>query len=161
MKKTWSKAGAVILSAMLLTACEEKVTNTSEDVDLNDNGSNNEVVAGNIEAVEGDEELEIRGVNGTIVPVVSGSFIPVTEEDEATAQSRASDDTAKSRELMALASSEEEAQEIADLYGIELVHFESGVASYHTDEDPAAVIQRGIDNGWPLIAVNSTNTLID
>ena len=135
MKKIWSKAGAVIFSTVLLMACGEKVTDNSTDAERIGNGSEHEAV--------------------------TDSIVEVEEDEEVPAQSALSDNTAKSRELMALPSSEEEAQEIADLYEIELVHFENGVATYHTDEDPAAVIQRGIDNNWPPIAVNNINTRID
>ena len=39
-------------------------------------------------------------------------------------------------ELYKLVESEEEAREIAELYGIELVSVEQEIAVYHTEEDP-------------------------
>ena len=62
-------------------------------------------------------------------------------------------------ELYCLADSQEEAGEIADLYGIELVDFDLGVATFHTEEDPGAVIQRGKENGWRSLSLNGTNHL--
>lgn len=57
-------------------------------------------------------------------------------------------------QLIALAETQEEAQQIAKLYHIELVDFSFGVALFHTEEDPREVIQRGIDNHWPELALN-------
>ncbi len=59
-------------------------------------------------------------------------------------------------ELIALAESEEEAREIAEQYGVELVGFSSGVAVFHTEEDPNSVIEKGRQNGWPELALNHT-----
>ena len=58
------------------------------------------------------------------------------------------------KELLALVETEEEALRIAELYGIELVSFQYGVAAYHTEEDPVAVIRRGQENGWPALEIN-------
>lgn len=58
--------------------------------------------------------------------------------------------------LMASADSEEEARELAELYGIQLVEYSYGVATFDTDEDPAAVIARGKRNGWPALSLNGT-----
>ena len=56
--------------------------------------------------------------------------------------------------LIASAATPEEAQEIADLYGITLVEHKRSFALYRTEEDPKAVIQRGRDNGWPELNLN-------
>ena len=61
---------------------------------------------------------------------------------------------AEGAELLALAKTEEEAQEIAELYGIELVSFSDGVATFHTEEDPRTVSARGQKEGWPLVEPN-------
>lgn len=58
-------------------------------------------------------------------------------------------------ELIALADSEDDAKEIAELYGIELKRFENGVAVFVTKENPADVIKRGEENGWPTVSVNT------
>ena len=65
-------------------------------------------------------------------------------------------DYAKGKELFTLTETEEEARRIAELYGIELVSFEYGVAAFHTEEDPAEVVERGRENGWPPIEINHT-----
>lgn len=64
------------------------------------------------------------------------------------------DSISKEEPLLALAESREEAQSIAELYGIELVQWGFGVGTYHTEEDPKAVIQRGLENGWPELSLN-------
>ncbi len=65
-------------------------------------------------------------------------------------------DYAKGKELFTLAETEEEAKQIAQIYGIELVSFEYGVATFHTEEDPSEVVERGRENGWPPIEINHT-----
>lgn len=56
--------------------------------------------------------------------------------------------------LLYLAETREAADEIASLYGIELVSYEDGLAVYYTDEDPRNVILRGEENGWPQLSPN-------
>ena len=56
--------------------------------------------------------------------------------------------------LIATVATEEEAKEIADLYGITLVSFEYGVAVYQTEEDPTKVITRGQENDYPQLSLN-------
>lgn len=58
-------------------------------------------------------------------------------------------------ELIALADTQEAAEEIASLYGIELKSFEHGVGVYITKENPSDVIKRGEENGWPTISLNT------
>lgn len=65
------------------------------------------------------------------------------------------------RELIASADSEEEARDIAEKYGIELVDYGLGVASFHTDEDPAVVIERGKKQGLPELSKNTRGTAFD
>ena len=66
---------------------------------------------------------------------------------------------AEGRELMCVADTEQQAREIASLYGMELVDYREGFALFHTEEDPGAVKQRGIDNGWPELEINVVNPL--
>ena len=61
--------------------------------------------------------------------------------------------------LMCSAETQEEAEAIAGQYGIELVEFSYGVATFFTEEDPREVIQRGIDNGWPELSLNRVSQL--
>ena len=65
------------------------------------------------------------------------------------------------KELFSLAESEEEAERIAALYGVELVDFSFGVAVFHTEEDPIAVVRRGAGQDWPPMSVNRIETLTD
>ncbi|MBR5420065.1 MAG: hypothetical protein IK115_02835 [Lachnospiraceae bacterium] len=65
------------------------------------------------------------------------------------------------RELIALTDSEEEAQLIADQYGITLVVYAQGVATFHTEEDPQEVIKRGEENDLPKLYLNTTHELIE
>ncbi len=58
------------------------------------------------------------------------------------------------RELIASCKDEKEAQDIADIYGIELVEYSLGVGTFHTDEDPVSVMNRGKKNGWPVLSIN-------
>lgn len=58
-------------------------------------------------------------------------------------------------QLTALADSLEEAQEIADLYGIELEKYSYGVATYYTDKDISELINMGMEKGYPTLAPNS------
>ena len=56
--------------------------------------------------------------------------------------------------LIGTAETQEEAEEIAALYGITLVAHSHGAALYQTDEDPWEVIRRGRENGWPELTIN-------
>ena len=58
-------------------------------------------------------------------------------------------------ELVALADTEEQAQEIASMYQIELQSFSNGVAVYTTDQEPSALIALGQQNGYPALSVNN------
>lgn len=57
-------------------------------------------------------------------------------------------------QLTALADTEEQAEGIAEQYGITLVSYDMGVAVYHTEEDPFEVINRGQENGYPELSLN-------
>ena len=61
---------------------------------------------------------------------------------------------AEGQELLCLAKSRGEAESIAKTYGITLVSFSDGVAVFHTEEDPRAVIRRGKENGWTELSLN-------
>lgn len=56
--------------------------------------------------------------------------------------------------LMAEVESEEEAKELAELYGITLVEVNHRIATFYTEEDLQAVIQRGEKNGWKPLEIN-------
>lgn len=61
---------------------------------------------------------------------------------------------AEDGQLYAVIASQEEAEAIAEQYGITLVRCGAHVAVFYTEEDPEAVIQRGLDNGWPELSLN-------
>ena len=48
----------------------------------------------------------------------------------------------------------EEAQDLAERYGIILVDCQNGYACFYTEEDPNDVILRGKAQGWPLLSLN-------
>lgn len=56
--------------------------------------------------------------------------------------------------LVADVGTQEEAQKIAEQYGITLVSYGNGIATYQTDEDPYEVIARGEKNGYPQLSIN-------
>ncbi len=60
-------------------------------------------------------------------------------------------------ELIANVSSEEEAQEIADLYEIDLKNYSAGIAVYSTTKPADEVIRYGQENGYPQLDHNFTH----
>lgn len=67
-----------------------------------------------------------------------------------------SEDDKKEIELIALAENQQEAEKIAELYGIELSSFSDGVAVYITDKDPQELTELGEINGYPALSVNNS-----
>ncbi len=67
---------------------------------------------------------------------------------------------AEGKELLCLCDSQEEAQKIADMYGIELVEYSYGVATFHTD-DPQGVIEMGKEKGYPELEINGISYIND
>ena len=57
-------------------------------------------------------------------------------------------------ELFCICRSQEEAEEIAESYGIELVRWSDNVAVFHTEEDPGAIIRYGQENGLVPLSLN-------
>lgn len=163
MKKKLCSLGMAFMSATLLAACNG---GTAPASDSNDDSP--EYLEGE---EEGDEDTGFLGnpitVSGSITPLVSGDVVPwdtsAGEKDENVAEEldNLAADYNKGEELWAMVSSAEEAEEIAALYGIELVSFAQGVATYHTDEDPASVVKRGRENGLPAIAINRSDTVVE
>jgi len=62
-------------------------------------------------------------------------------------------------QLMALTDTRAEAEDIARQYGITLVSWQDGLALFFTEEDPEAVLRRGIKNGWPELSLNHQREL--
>ena len=63
-------------------------------------------------------------------------------------------------QLMALTDTKKAAEEIAGQYGITLVSWQDGLALFFTEEDPEAVVRRGVKNGWPELSVNYQRELL-
>lgn len=63
--------------------------------------------------------------------------------------------------LMALVDTREEAEAIAQQYGITFVSFRDGIATFYTDEDPEQVISRGRENGYAALYINYARELSD
>jgi len=57
-------------------------------------------------------------------------------------------------ELVGYFGEEEEAKDCANLYGIELIAFNFGVAVFTTEDNPEELIVNGKKNGWPPLSVN-------
>lgn len=57
-------------------------------------------------------------------------------------------------ELTALADTREEAEEIAELYGIELSAYSYGVATYTTNKNLQELIELGTENNYPALTPN-------
>ena len=70
-------------------------------------------------------------------------------------------ETVSGAELMCSAADENEAFKIAKDYGITLSEFKFGVATFHTDEDPEAVIKRGKKLGLKELSLNTVTRLDD
>lgn len=64
-----------------------------------------------------------------------------------------------STELTALADTREEAEEIAELYGIELSSYSYGVATYTTDKNTQELIEMGAENDYPVLTPNFESEL--
>ena len=62
--------------------------------------------------------------------------------------------TVDGRELMGMAKSEEEAKEIAKMYGIVFVQFADGIAEYTTDRPVDEIIAEGVEKGYPKLSIN-------
>lgn len=56
--------------------------------------------------------------------------------------------------LIADVGTEEEAQQIAEQYGITLASYGNGIATYQTDKDPFEVIAEGEKKGYPQLSLN-------
>lgn len=78
---------------------------------------------------------------------------PTMAEDVTTGQTYAE------AQLLGEAETREEAEELAELYGITLVDYKNGLGRFHTEEDPRDVIRRGKENGWPELVLNRVTSL--
>lgn len=77
---------------------------------------------------------------------------PVDEDGKPIDSAENSDSAA--RELVALADTREEAEEIAELYGIKLSTYSYGVATYTTDKNLQELMDLGAANDYPTLTPN-------
>lgn len=113
----------------------------------------------------------VIGIVGIIVLVIVGwyvmfvhfgrgptfPFLPVSDR----VLNAQVDGLAEEQPLMAMVETEDEAEKIAEQYGIELVSFSDGVAVYQTDEKIADVIDRGREKGYPQLYMNLERTAME
>lgn len=85
-------------------------------------------------------------VYGVNLEDVNGEFIQITESGTNTLT-----------RMTALAENQEQAEEIAGLYQIELISYAEGVAVFETDKDPQKLIDLGTENGYPEIWIERLN----
>lgn len=86
----------------------------------------------------------------------SGQTGPVPKETTASPETLPVDPDGQ---LLYLTESQQEAEEVAELYQIELVSYADGLAVYHTEEDPREVLRRGEEQGWPELSLNYLENL--
>lgn len=91
------------------------------------------------------EYVQMTADNGKSV-----NFSPLSEEESDFTPAKEE----ASPQLTALADTLEEAQEIAELYGIELDSYSYGVAAYSTDKDIDELILFGQEHNYPTLAPN-------
>ena len=84
------------------------------------------------------------------------STAPTAAETEATqtAQTESS-----GTQLMGPAETLEEARELAEQYGVELLRWNYGLAVYYTEENPTEVIRRAEAAGLPELSINHSHKL--
>ena len=80
-----------------------------------------------------------------------------TETESENAANNSAEEKQKEIELIALAEDQEEAEEIAKLYGIELSSFSDGVAVFTTDKDLQELKELEDLNGYPTQTVTSNS----
>ena len=68
-----------------------------------------------------------------------------------------SENEKKELELIALAENQEDAEKIAELYGITLSSFANGVAVFTTDKEFQELQELGDINGYPTLTVNNSS----
>lgn len=102
------------------------------------------------------------GLAGSLLVACNGS----REVDENSVQQmmpqfteseNSTEDGKKELELIALAENQEEAEKIAELYGIELSSFSEGVAVFTTDKALEELKELEDINGYPTLTVNTNS----
>ena len=91
------------------------------------------------------KETQMNSIEPSIAPGdVAGTTAPGQTE------------TKGSGNLTCWAENEDEARNIAKLYGVNFVSYSNHIAVFDTDGDIAALIERGKKEGWPELSVNGT-----
>ena len=92
----------------------------------------------------------------SILAIQKGGVTMIFTETEKIEMSAISEEeaTVDGRELMGMAKSEEEAKEIAKMYGIVFVQFADGIAEYTTDRPVDEIIAEGVEKGYPKLSIN-------
>lgn len=102
-------------------------------------------------------EMTERGQSGEEQELI---LLPVPEHEGLTSSRDSEEDESdEMTRLSALAEDLEEAEKIADLYGIELESYSYGVAVYVTDKDVQELITMGEENDYPTLAPNHKDKL--
>ncbi len=96
---------------------------------------------------------------GDPAPEMTSKPRPETTAVEATTTPQ--EEIAMRGNLIAWADDLAQAEEIAELYDIELVTFSDHIALYNTDLNPNDVIKLGKANGWPELSRNDIITIDD
>lgn len=100
-------------------------------------------------------EVESNNTKGEIIALP----IPESEKSSSSTGDSAENESEATTRLTALADDLEEAEEIADLYGIELDSYSYGVATYTTDKDMQELISLGEENDYPTLVPNHKDKL--
>ena len=104
------------------------------------------------------------GGNREITEIANNDSIPKFQkleppDKDAPPADSLEDDATMTTELVALADTQKEAERIAELYGIELISYSSGVATYTTDKNAQELIEMGIEKNYPELSFNFENKL--
>ena len=93
-------------------------------------------------------------LTGVVIMMLSLSVLTGCSTDRPQTNTSVSEDYVEGKELLCLVDSQEEAEAIARQYGIELVEFSYGVATFHTEDDPNSVIELGKQLGYTELSLN-------
>ena len=104
------------------------------------------------------ETLPPPPVNATTHPKTEATM-PSVKPAHPSSETKPWDAVSNLGQLKGKAEDWDNAEEIAELYGITLVNYGNGLALFYTEENPKAVIARGEENGWPPLSLNRTTKL--
>lgn len=100
------------------------------------------------------------GGNRELSSVTADESIPKLQELVPADDEDSPDGSAAATELVALADTREEAEEIAELYGIELSAYSYGVATYTAaGKNIQELMALGEENGYPTLTINHESEL--